>query len=199
MGVAEFFHTFEHYDWRLGIKDLQEEAEEEYGHQQGYSGEINSMSVSNFSVHRPNRTFKSMQDVWDYVEDRIEYIEKREGEVIDLGITGYSIAKAVVKEYHGNHNISSSTLMGIKEPAVLLDEHGFVKARGTMAELKERGKQQVLKERFEHDYFIVGKNSTRIFIITGEGKSVKKTSRQSDANTLVLPYHKFVVYGVAPS
>lgn len=197
MGVYEFSHTFEHYDWKMGIRDLQQDADDEHGHQQGYSGEINS--VSNFSMHRPNKKFKSMSDVWDYVEDRYGDMDKGDGEIIDLGLVGYSIAKAVVQEYHGNLNTSSSTLRGIKEPAVLLDERGFVKARGTMAELKEKAKRLVLKEKFQHDYYIVGKNSPRIFVATGEGKMVKNTSRQSDSNTLVLPYHKFVVYGLAPS
>ena len=76
---------------------------------------------------------------------------------------------------------------------------GIIKARGTMAELKEKGKKLVLREKFEHDYFIVSKSASKVFKVTGEGKMVKKTSRTSDATTLVLPYHKFIVYGWAAS
>ena len=199
MGATDFCHLIEHHDWVTAIRELQDLADEEYGRRDGYSGAINSMDLRNFSVHRPGRRFKSMDDVWDYVEDRFNRMGKNEGEVIDLGVAGHSIAKAVVKEYHGNVNMSPSTLRGIKEPAVLMDRHGVVKASGTMSELKEKGMKLVLKEKFSDDYLIIGKNSSKVFIVTGEGKMVKSTSRKSTANTLVLPYHKYIIYGLAPS
>lgn len=99
MGSVSFGHVFNHYDWRMGIRELQRQADEEYGHQQGYSGAINS--CDHFTLHRPNRPLRNMQDVWDYADSRLEHLGKREGEVIDLGITGYSIAKPVVNEFGG--------------------------------------------------------------------------------------------------
>lgn len=196
MGANTFIHTFKHYDWRMGIRELQAEAERMYGHQEGYSGQINC--VDDFRLHRPNRAFRNMNEVYDYVEERLERISKREGEVIDLGIEGYSIAKPVVREYYGFLNIDPRDLRNTKEPAILVNQRGFVEARGTVAELKERAKKLVMKQKFEFDYFIVGKNTNKIYIVTGEGKRVKSTTKKSDEKQLVLPYHHYIVYGVAP-
>lgn len=198
MGATEIMHQFEHHDYRIGIRELKKKADEVYGHQDGYSGEINS--VDNFRLHRPTAPIKTNKQLLAYIENRLEKaIETREAEVIDLGVVGYTIAKPVVNEYYGQLQMNPSLLRGLKEPALLLNERGGAIKQGTVASLKEFGKRKVMQERFEHDYYIISKNTPKVYIITGEGKLVKNTSKKNDSSQLILPIHKYVVYGLSPT
>lgn len=197
MGATDFSHKFKHYKWEVGVRELQEEATRTYGHKEGYSGAINS--CSSFSLHRPVVQLNNERELLDYVDKRLEHISKRDGEVIDLGIVGYSIAKPIVSEYCGSIMLNPRTLIKLNRPAMLINGNGFVVSTGTQAEMKEQGKRLVMKEKFEHDYYIVGKNTNKVLVVTGEGKIVKSTSKKSDYTQLVLPMHNFIVYGVAPS
>lgn len=195
MGATSFMHRFTHHDWRMGVRELQRQAEEEYGHRQGYSGAINS--CHHISLHRPNRVFRDMKDVSDYVRGRLELLDKREGEVMDLGVIGFSIARPVVHEFRGYFPYDPRLLRGRKEPAALLTVRGFPLRYGTLGQLKTYGMELVLNEKFEHDYYIVSRNTDRVYVVTGEGRMVKSTTRKSGNGVLVLPYHEWVVYGWA--
>jgi hypothetical protein len=195
MGGSWIQHKFNNHDWRSGVRDLQRKADEYYGHREGYSGAINS--CTHISLHVPKAVFKTEKQLWEYIESRTERISTRDAEVIDLGISGYSIAKPVIQEYHGRPILGPHDLRGLKEPAVLVTQHGSIKGKGTVAHLKERAKRLVMQELFENDYYIVGKNVSKVYVVTGEGMVVKKTTKKSDSNQLVLPLHDWVVYGWA--
>jgi hypothetical protein len=177
--------------------ELKAEATIEYGHQDGYSGQINS--CGDITLHRPSKPLKTDKQLWDYVQDRMDDMGTGVGEVIDLGIVSYSIAKPVVKEFTGRLQIDFSQYRSVKDPAILLHPNGRMIATGTLAELKEKAKRLVLQETFENDYYIVGKSTKKVYVVTGEGKMVKTTTKKSDANCKVIPYHNYVVYGWARS
>jgi hypothetical protein len=195
MGGSWIQHRFNHHNWKLGVRELQIRATEYYGHQEGYSGAINS--CSDISLHRPKVEIKTDKQLLEYIEGRTEHIETRSAEVIDLGITGYSIAKPMLKEYFGRPILGPHDLRGMKEPAVLVSQYGVIKGKGTVAHLKERAKRLVLQEGFENDYYIVGKNISKVYVMTGEGNVVKKTTKKSDTSQLILPLHNWIVYGWA--
>lgn len=196
MGRVTFIHRFESNDWKQGVRDLKKEATFEYGHNP-YAGTI--ACCDGISLHSPYKQLSNIKDALTYIEGRLDEIHDT-GEVISLGLKGYSIAKPVIKDYYGGDIDKRTLLRGNKEPAVLIVEstHTVVK-RGTVSELKDFAKNLVLKEKFTKDYYIVGKNLSVPLRITGEGKIVKKTSRKSSGTTLVLPIHDYVVYGWARS
>jgi hypothetical protein len=197
MGATEFSHRFNHYDYKKGIRELQQEATAMYGHNEGYSGEINC--CSNFTLRTPSTPVKSEKQLWAYVEKRLDVLEKGEGEVIDLGVTEYLIAKPVVSDYHESVAVFAHVLKNLNKPAVLINERGLVISNGTLADLKKQAKLRVLKERFDCDYYIIGKTMKTVYFVTGESTTVKSTSKRSDTSQLVLPMHNYVVYGIAPS
>lgn len=196
MGKVTFCHRFESHDWRQGVRELKEEAIFQYGHNP-YAGTISC--CDSISLHSPRRGLTDEGEIYAYINDRLDDMYDS-GEVISLGIKGYSIAKPVIKDYYGGDIDKKTFFRGHKEPAVLISEraHSIIK-RGSVAELKEYAKNLVMKEKFEKDYFIVGKNLAVPLKITGEGKIVKRTSRKSSDKSLVLPVHDYVVYGWARS
>lgn len=127
--------------------------------------------MGNFSFHNPGFEFRNLDQLWEYVSNRTERIDKNYAEVIDLGVTGYSIAKPVINEIRGGFlPIDLHALKAMKEPAMLIEERGFIRDKGTVSDLKRRASQRVLQERFSTDYYIVGKNIDNILMVTGEGK-----------------------------
>jgi hypothetical protein len=202
MGASDVTHRFSHHDWEIGVRDLKVKSLEKYGHQDGYSGKLHN--IDHIRLHNPNVKFKNDVELWDYIERRLERINKGCGEVLSAGVVGYSIAKPVITDYHGPHLWDSSVTRGVKEPAILL-HLDFTRynyrtiAKGTVAELKEKARKLLLREKFENDYVIIGKNISQPLLVTGEGKMVGSTTMTSDANKLVLPYHDWIVYGSSPN
>jgi hypothetical protein len=194
MGSTQFGQKFNHYDWRLGVRALQEEANKVYGHQDGYSGKINS--CDEFSLHTPRVKFANDKEVWKYVRTRLPNIEKSTGEVIDLGITGHAITKPVIEDY-GGIVFNPAKLQVTNKQAIMLNKSGFMVSNGTLEEMKEQGKRRVMHEKFELDYYIISKNSAKVYVVTGKTKYVKSTSKRSDDNQLVRSLHDFFVYGWA--
>lgn len=197
MGVSSFVHSFEHYDWRIGIRELQKEAEHMYGDCEGYSGEINC--CTDFKLHRPRVSIKTSGQLDEYIHDRFNYIAKRAGEVIELANKGYLLAKPVVQDYHGVVPLDPRDVRAEAKPWLLVNEFGMSIASGSLADLKSKAKRIVMHEKFEKDYLIIKNNLTKIYIVTGESTFVKTTKRVSDSTCLVLPYNKYIVYGFAPS
>lgn len=196
MGATDFVREYRHYDWKIGLKDLKREVNDIVGYQQGYSGDVNV--VDRITRHYPTRPIKTPKEIEQYINERLtSVLSKNEGEVIDMGIVGYSIAKAVVKEYHGQVSFHYSSLQQSKSPAILVDENGKEWGFGTAAELKKKAQYYALSDKFARDFYIVSKRAGKTWVVTGEGKFVQKTTRKSDGDTLVLPYHRFIVYGIA--
>jgi hypothetical protein len=194
-------HSYEHYDWKMGLEDIKRQTLSEYGHQEGYSGQIHD--VTNIR-YLGTVNLKKPKDIDAYIDQRLDRLAKRQGEVISLGIIGYSIAQPVIKEYRGHISADYTEVKSSRSPAILYqidDEHHYLRkiSEGSVAELKQRAKDKIMQCKFEFDYVIVGKNIAVPLLITGEGKMVKSTTKKSDHSKLVLPYHRFVVYGWAPS
>jgi hypothetical protein len=202
MGASDVTHRFSHHNWETGVRDLKVRTLETYGHQEGYSGKLHD--IGHIVLHKPTIKFKNDAELWEYVERRLEKMNKGYGEVLSAGITGYSIAKPVVVDYRGPQIWDSAVARGVKEPAILLHldltRYNYrTIAKGTVAELKEKARKLLMREKFENDYVIIGKNIAQPLLVTGEGKMVGSTTMNSDANKLVLPYHDWVVYGSAPN
>lgn len=194
MGGCSIQHTFEHYDWRIGVEDLKREAEEYYGHQEGYSGAINSCCIS---LHSPKCTLKSIKQAYDYAETRLEFLPNGDGECVRLGLKGYTIIKPVIEPYPRtkNLNFEPENIDRHGKPAVLVSKSGSFVSNGTLSEMKETAKNLLIRGNFKNDYFIVTKS--KVFKCTSEKKQVKTTKQQSNTNQVVLPRHTYVVYGWA--
>lgn len=194
MGNVNFSHFFEHHDWRKGVEELQARAIRNYG-EDPYNGTIST--VNNISLHRPSRSLKTESELWEYLQQRLNYLNSREGEVIDLGVVGYIIAKPVITRWTQEvPNFDPSIFKRFNTPAVMYNGRGFTGDVGTVAELKKKAERLIVTMKFKYDYFIVGRTGT-VYICTGEGKTVKSTQRKSTPTSLVLENHRWVVYGWA--
>lgn len=196
MGGTVVVEYFNHYDWRIAVKSLSRAAEQEYGHQQGYSGQINAMD--HFNLHQPSVQLLTEAAVRNYIDSRIYHLTKGIGEVIRLGLTGYSIAKAVILEHPFDIPLSTNTFARLRTSGLLVNATtNKIVSSGTFESLKADAQRLLLAERFETDYYLLTKNGAKQYLATGQGKFVKSTSRVSDSTTLVLPHYDFVAYGVA--
>lgn len=139
--------------------------------------------------------------MYDFVDKRLENLSKHQGEVLDLGVTHYFIAKPVVKP-----SLNEKSYFGLnskdfsKSSAALVDWRKKVIDRGTVAELKERAKKIVFSEGDKDvRYYIVSRNTDKVYCVKLEGKEVKSTKKKSDSKTLtyVFEYHDYLIYGWA--
>lgn len=198
MGACGISGTYRAYDWQSGIRRVQEEAEAYYGHQEGYSGAANSCSF----YFKGNKFDVKEKELNKYIDERMDMLGKRDGEVLCLGVEGFDIIKTVIEPC--NRNISDVDkkflFKGIKNPALLLrynysrDFYEVVKT-GTIAEMKVAAHEQLRKKNYSENYYILTKKS--MLSCKGDKKTVKKTTRKNDVKTLVLPIYKFIYYGWA--
>lgn len=198
MGSIDIKHVYEDYDWRLGLDIIQSRSQAVKGYSDGYSGEIHDITNITFIGDLTNNKDKNM-----IINERLQRLDKRQGEVAIIDRVGYSIAKPVIKDYLFPLALDPRELRGFKSPAALyevLDLPGHMRfvGDGSVAELKKRAKCLIMDKKFQYDYIIVGKNIANPLLITGEGKRVRNTSQKSNDNQLVLPYYKYIVYGRAP-
>lgn len=202
MGACSGGGTFIDSSWRRGIEIIQEEAEREYGHREGYSGAPNSCNFF-FAGEKPEfakDTKKAKKDLNDFIDKHMDRLGTGEGEVISLGIEYYGIISTEITEeiwagFDSRYYLKSAK----KGPAVLLmpydrsNSHLRIIAEGTVADLKKIVHKELRNKKYETNFYIVSK--TKTYLCTGKIKQQKKTQRQTDDKVLVLPFYKFMYYG----
>ena len=197
MGACSISGSFVDSDWKKGMNRVQDEDEQYYGYQDGYSGASNSCSFCFRDVSVKEK------DIQKYIKDRLEVLGSGDGEVIPLGIESYAVCSAVIFECPYPPFDSRSYLRGCKEPAVLLKLNrrrgatNFYKeiSAGTVSDLKKQAQMLLYKDKFETDYYIVGRSKT--YKCTEKRVIYKKTNKKSTNEILVVPLYKFLYYGWA--
>ena len=89
MGGVAVGGTFVNSDWRQGIQKIQEDAREYYGDRDGYSGAENSCCFK-YAGDKSDLTKKQLEK---FIEDRMDSMYNRDGEVIRIGTKGYRLIK----------------------------------------------------------------------------------------------------------
>lgn len=202
MGACSGSGSFIDSSWRRGITLVQQEAEKEYGHQEGYSGAPNSCSFRYIGekLDFAKDTKKARKDLDNFIRQRMDNLGNGDGEIISLGVEYYGIISTEIKEeicvgFDSRYYLKNAK----KGPAVLLapyDTSGSfmrVIAEGTVADLKKLAHSELRKNKYEIDYYIVTK--TKNYLCTGKVKQQKKTQRQTDDKVMILPFYKFIYYG----
>ena len=93
MGACNGGGTFIDSNWRRGIALVQEEAERENGHRDGYSGAPNSCHFSYYgqNLEFGKNTKKAQKDLDAFIDKRMDVLGSGEGEIICVGIEYYGI------------------------------------------------------------------------------------------------------------
>ena len=202
MGACSGSGSFVDSSWRRGMRLIQEEAEREYGHQEGYSGAPNSCDFfykgEKFEFGKDTK--KARKELNDFVRLRLDNLGTGDGEIISVGVEYYGIISTEIVEENWVSFDSRYYLKNAKKgPAVLLKPYSFgdnymkVVAEGTVADLKKIAHSELRKEKYETDYYIVSK--TKTYLCTAKIKQQKKTQKQTDDKVMVLPFYKFIYYG----
>ena len=146
MGACSGGGTFIDSSWRRGIEIIQDEAEREYGHQEGYSGAPNSCNFffvgEKFELGKDTK--KAQKDLNDFIDKRMDRLGTGEGEIISLGIEYYGIISTeIIEEIFVNFDSRYYLKKAKKGLAVLLmpydrsNSYMKVIAEGTVADLKK--------------------------------------------------------------
>ena len=202
MGACEIGGKFEAYDWKEGIRRIQEEAAYEYGHDY-YNGAANNVSFR-YGGDKSNLTKKQLDE---YVKGCMEKLGTGDGEVIKIGSGGFRLYSTEYKEGTGIPmplSFDSGTKEFLKRsirPAVLLtcDNNGRVECHGegTIAKLKEMAHNKLRSEFYRRDYYILRKNATYICCMP-VWKDQSKTTRKTTPKLLVVEKATYGYYGWAP-
>lgn len=202
MGACNGGGTFIDSNWRRGIVLVQEEAEREYGHQEGYSGAANSCDFSYIGqkLEFGKNTKKAQKDLDAFIDKRMDMLGSGDGEIICIGIEYYGVISTEISETDWAPFDSRYYLKSMKKgPAVLVEPYDYsynymrVIAEGTVADLKKRAHAELRKNKYDKDLYIIGK--TKTYRCKGKIKQQKVTKRKTDDKVLVLPFYKFVYYG----
>lgn len=202
MGACGIGGTFKAYDWRDGIRRIKDEAEAEYGYD-SYNGAANNVDFS-YGGDKSNLTARQLDK---YIDDRMENLYKRSGEVIKVGSAGFNIITTEFIESDRRPaeldwvwNRVLPLLKAAKRPAVLVacDGNGNPKAygAGTVSELKQKAHELLRSEYYRRYIYIVKKD--KCICCKGKVKQQAKTSRKTDAKTLVIELGLYRYFGWAP-
>jgi len=192
MGGINGGGKFQAYDWREGIRRIQEEADDYYGHQEGYSGAANSCSFS-YVGDKSNLTKKELDK---FIDERMDRLGNGDGEVIKVGLAGYSIIKTKIEPARYLNFDTRTLLRGVTRPAILVEYKGNYPrkiAEGTQAELKKKADSLLRSCNYSYPYYLITKKES--YICSGNVKNVKKTVQQTNEKQLVLPLYDFIYYG----
>ena len=202
MGACSGGGSYVDSNWHRGIELIQQEAEEEYGHREGYSGAPNSCNFryigEKFEFGKDTK--KAKDEFNKFREMRMDNLSNGCGEVVAVGIEFYGIISTDIQEeqfvcFDSRYYLKSAK----KGPAVLLKPYSVgnnrmqIVAEGTVADLKKIVHNELRKNKYCTDYYIVSK--TKTYLCTGKIKQQKSTQRQTDDKVLVLPFYKFIYYG----
>ena len=199
MWSQEVRHIYEHYDWKMGLNDLYRKTASKYGEPDGSSGKVHELLTVKYVGDLSRDPHRNR-----LINRNLEGLGTCDGEVVILEHIGYSIARPIIKEYSERLELDPCILGETVATAVLIEvngRNGYIHkvSEGSLRDMKKTAKLRIMQVKFEHDYIIIGKNIPSPLLVTGEGRRVRNTSKQSDSDCLVLPYYKFLVYGWAPS
>lgn len=206
MGASGVEGTFTAYDWEQGIKQVQAQAQYETGADY-YSGGANNVNFS-YVGDKSNLTKAQLRKFRD---ELIDNCAKRQGFVYKLGVETYRIITTKYIEYPRDkgglgwvlHKDSEQLwFKKYKTPCILVvadgDGRGSCIAGGTISELKAKAHEYLRKNYYNKVCYIVRKNKDVYIECRGDYKDQKKTSRKTDAKTLVLEIGKYAYFGIAP-
>lgn len=201
MGAVSVGGQFKGYDWATGIRAIQEEAAAEYGHQDGYSGAENSCNFS----YAGDKSHLKKSELNKFINDRLESLYKRSGEVICIGIDEYHIISTRYEEQKNTFRHSefeeTRKLAKSKYAVIILsgrwgEDCECIFKGTTLSECKNFVHKWLRNNYYKTTAYIVG--NKKVIRCDGDVKRCKKTKRVSDDKILVLPVKKFAYYGVAP-
>ena len=197
MGACDVSGKFKDYSWKRGIRQIQDDAEAYYGHQEGYSGAENCCSFS-FGGSCADMSKKELDK---FIDKRMDELYKGHGEVLKGKIVEYAIIETEIVETLFLSFDSRSYLRNMKKgPALLVKllENGYPRLmkEGTVADLKKYAHRLLREDKYNYEYFIIGK--TKTYSCRGKVKYQKLTKKQTDEKHLVLPVYEFYYYGIAP-
>lgn len=199
MGSCGIQGKFVAYDWKHGIQIVQNEAEEEYGYNDGYSGAANCVNFH----YAGDLSCQTKSFITKYINNRMNNIlDKREGEVILVGTQGYDIISTNYKEYPYCPTYFLPYLKNHKRPAVLLrrtenNDSVIVVGEGTIAEMKKLAHNQLRSCNYVNTLFDIIKKDKYI-CCSANIKRQKNTTKKTDDKYLVLERKEFIYYGWAP-
>lgn len=167
-----------------------------------YSGDINTISFRRCY----HKKFSSMEEMYDFSEERLNDLGKGEGEIIDLGVEYYVKAYPVIrksdiekfKERTGSDREDIIKLLkrldkGAK--CLILDENGrYLEAFYSVEQAKKYIAYKVLQESFSKDYFLMTDSS--VALCTGVGDVYEEPIPEGD-NYKVIKYNRYFLFGWA--
>lgn len=192
MGGCSGGGSFKSTDWREGINKIIEEAEDYYGHQEGYSGAANSCEFR----YLGDKSKLSKKELEKYIDGRMDMLGNGDGEVVNVGIVGYYVIKTKVEPARYLGFDTREVTRGMQRPAILVEErHGYPRkiAEGTQAELKQKVHQLLRSCNYNKTYYILTRKAS--YLCSGDIKEYKTTKQKTTDKQLVLPVYKFEYYG----
>ena len=197
MGGVPVGGSFISSDWSYGIQKIQDEAFAYYGDRDGYSGGANSCNFR----YAGDKSNLSKKQIEKFIDDRMESMYNRDGEVIKVGTKGYRLIKTTFNEeiiYAPHHY--KNLFKGTSYTALLMEESnrpGLLQKikGGSFEEMKRAANMELRKINYDKPFYIVTKK--KVYICSGEYKEVKTTTRRTDDKTYVMPLHEFRYYGWA--
>ena len=204
MGACEYVKEFVTDDIHKKIDEVVDSITKHYYDidELSYSGDINTIHFKREYF----KSFKTKEEKDKYIEDRLRVLEKREGEIVDLGVEYFVKAyvdfkESDVKFFKNKTNINNSYLEFLKskfssdKKYLLVDETGsYYSSYSTLEEAKSYVNNRILKEVFKTDYFILSKSC--IIFCTGVGDIYDKYIN-SGKGYLVIPYNRYLLIGLA--
>lgn len=193
MGACWVSGTYSSTDWKSGIRLIQEEAAEEYGHQDGYSGAENSCTFSYFGdMHT-----RSIEEVRAFLERQKEHLGSGQGGVVLIGNGGCLYNILNIQERVSSDKRLLSYLTG-RKPAVAVSESrmGSTKiGEGTIADLKRLATEYLKKPAtMENIVFIVSKNTDKMYVMSVRSK---ESDKKLTASNIISksPIYKYGYFG----
>lgn len=204
MGACNISGKFEDIDWKIGIEKIQREAEAYYGHQEGYNGAENSVDFC-FKGNHPE--LKTTKQITSYIHERLKAMNKRDGEIICVGIDSYKIittkfAESKQAAWHPAAFYDSVTVKSRSATLVRIYNDGSsieAIAAGTVADMKKKAHECLRKNMYRYNctYEIVCHRAKQILSCDADVKIVKATKKKTNDKYMVLPVYKYVYYGWA--
>lgn len=196
MGACWDTGLFVDTDWKIGIRKIQNQAEIEYGHQEGYSGAPNSCTYK----YMGDYSTSTIEHVKQFMDKQAGRLPTGCGGVIKIGQSGYEIKKIV--ESKGdvalyNYYLVPQYLENSNAVAILVNNGmPFKLGNGTVEQLKHK-LIDALKKRFEpEDYgIIVGIRSKYYIKYSVESTRVATTNKITNNNIVVTPLNKYGYFG----
>lgn len=198
MGASNFVMTWTGTDYEQGYRELCRETEFEYGHDY-YNGTI---STTHLSRRQPTK----IAERWSATADKRanKFIDEHDGgvkwecRVLDLGVTGYEVAK-FVKVPHTSADVQFQTrFVAYADEQEIGTYKTAAEARAALEKvigLRKYAKTQCF--HVEKKPVKVCGTSTTTCAYERQVRIAKTKPKTTPKGTTVTPIHKFVYYGWA--